>query len=148
MINFCNKVHLPFSVLFIFICLFLLPACERDQSILHSSTENNYQYFGYDSSGVLIIRGWLYLHFTSAGQIEGDWDFKKVSEQPNLGPQIGQGHLVGSVNDSTFWINLNPNFADNNVFLNGIFKKDTLKGQWMYSTFVGATNWGKFTAIR
>jgi hypothetical protein len=38
--------------------------------------------------------------------------------------------------------------ADNNVFLEGILTGDSLNGNWNWSTFIGITNSGTFTAAR
>jgi hypothetical protein len=44
------------------------------------------------------------------------------------------------------WINLNPNFADNNCYLYGNRHMSMYSGEWKWITFAGITNKGPFTA--
>jgi len=58
--------------------------------------------------------------------------------------------LNGFVTDDIYYnINLNPMIAtDDNVFLEGVLSGDSLNGNWNWSTFIGITNGGTFTAKR
>lgn len=119
-----------------------------------------YHYTAYDSTGTAIVDGELRLNYvetdpeaSSPYAIEGRWDLRKASEAAeNIGPQTGEGKLVGTVDKrDRIRINLNPNWNDNNVLLQGNFTDERLgdiEGQWTYITFVGEANGGRFEAVR
>jgi hypothetical protein len=106
-----------------------------------------YEYSGFDSGGKKVISGKLVLTEIKGRSIKGTWDLKQVGPGEKLGPQIGTGDFAGSIEaDGAININLNPNWADNNIFLNGRFVNGELKGDWHFSTFVGPTTKGTFVA--
>lgn len=115
-----------------------------------------YTYNGYDSSGDLLVTGTLWLYYETRNDpdfsttITGEWDLQQVKTAENIGPQVGQGKLRGSVEDNgTVYIDLNPGWADNNVTLFGHFGselRDSIDGDWSFSTFVGPVNSGRFEA--
>jgi hypothetical protein len=81
--------------------------------------------------------------------ISGEWQLIMIGNIKNAGDQFGSGSLNGLViSDVNYHINLNPQMADNNVFLEGILTGDSLNGSWNWSTFIGITNSGTFTAVR
>jgi len=43
-------------------------------------------------------------------------------------------------------INLNPEWADNNVFLEGTIDGNKITGNWVYSGFGGVMNHGTYSA--
>ena len=63
---------------------------------------------------------------------------------------FGSRSLNGFVTDDIYYnINLNTMIStDDNVFLEGILSSDSLNGNWNWSTFIGLTNGGTFTAKR
>ena len=71
---------------------------------------------------MLVVSGRLELTWTN-DVISGNWAFAYVgpgdpeTAEHRLGPQIGQGRLEGWKHGNTLSINLNPGWADNNVFL-------------------------------
>jgi len=64
----------------------------------------------------------------------------------NIGPQDGEGDLIGSVSDTSIYINLQPNFVDNNIILTGIIDNKYIYGKWHWATFAGITNQGNFNS--
>ncbi|MCL6100815.1 MAG: hypothetical protein M1391_19830 [Bacteroidetes bacterium] len=48
----------------------------------------------------------------------------------------------------TVSINLNPNFVDNNVVLQGTMSSDGFNGKWEWIGFAGKLNGGSFNAVR
>lgn len=105
-----------------------------------------YEYTGLDSSGKKVVAGTLNLTEIKDKSIKGTWELKQVADGSKLGPQTGSGDFSGESGPDGININLNPNTADNNVFLNGKFENGELRGTWTYSTFVGPTTKGTFTA--
>jgi hypothetical protein len=78
--------------------------------------------------------------------VTGEWSL--ASNANEVGPQDGTGTLEGRISaDGFLSIDLNPTSADNDVFLQwtqGDSSLDT--GTWSWSTLMGATNEGTFTA--
>ena len=108
-----------------------------------------YMYTGYDSTGVMIVSGKLVIDFLEEGKLEGQWQLSRSgTNTDNIGPQTGQGVLVGSVENDTAWVELNPDYRDNNVGLHGRLDGREFKGKWIYSSFIGITNWGTFEAVK
>jgi len=52
---------------------------------------------------------------------------------------------MGSISNDIFSANLNPEYVDNNVFLNGTMAGDQITGQWIYAGYPGILNQGTFT---
>jgi hypothetical protein len=120
-----------------------------------SDFEDVYDYTAYDGAGGVVVTGTLYLvHVPNdvAGEpdyLQGRWVLRARAE--GVGPQDGQGTLGGTAErDGTFYVNLNPEMADNNVFLRGAFQDERarMEGEWSYTTFVGEVAGGRFEAVR
>ena len=134
--------------------LLLMSGCDG----MNAEGDGMYRYTAFDEAGAVLVRGTLRLDFVEADEAEfpvritGSWDLEQVRDEATVGPQVGEGRLQGSVDaEGTLWISLNPQMADNNVFLSGSFEEERsgdLQGRWMYSTFVGPTSEGPFTATR
>lgn len=111
-----------------------------------------YEYIGYDTLQRQIVSGWLGINDPdSVGQFGGAWSIKKYNSEPwpfDMGPQDGNGSLLGQIHGSELTINLNPDMADNNVILVADTSYHRLLGTWHYSTFAGEVNRGAFEAIR
>lgn len=108
----------------------------------------SYAYSGFDAAGRLVITGSLTLDVQNPANVTGTWHLESVGSVQNLGPQIGDGQLVGTLSGTTLNVNLNPNVNDSNVFLNGTFDVRTYRGQWTYSGFAGVLNQGSFEALQ
>jgi hypothetical protein len=107
-----------------------------------------YAYSSLDSNGDAIVRGWFTLVFSETGRVSGEWHFLSITNRTDIGPQTGDGQLTGSVVDTILYLNLNPNWVDNNVYLSGRLDAALYHGRWDWSTFVGITNHGTFEAVR
>ncbi|HEX9974845.1 MAG TPA: hypothetical protein VGD14_22515 [bacterium] len=105
-----------------------------------------YKYTGYDSMGVKIITGWIEFLFEDSTDITGRWELDKIGDPQNIGPQVGSGYLVGSLENHQLFLNLNPEYVDNNVFLICPYDDQKLTGKWNYSGFPGIINHGTFVA--
>ena len=107
-----------------------------------------YSYRAYNSKGELAVSGTMTFEEVDTISVSGIWAFAAVLTSEAVGPQVGTGKLAGSLQKSSISINLNPGWADNNVFLQGTVFSDSITGRWMWSTFVGPTAEGKFRAIK
>ena len=105
-----------------------------------------YRYSAAEDGGGLVITGRITLS-AQTNPLTGTWSLRQAGEAKGpIGPQIGEGQLRGDVSGSQLWGDLNPGWADNNVFLDGRLTGNTWTGLWSYSTFFGAVNGGPFTA--
>jgi len=110
---------------------------------------NTFSYTARDTLGAIVAEGWLMLDLRDPSNITGEWEINQVKDSVVIGPQVGHGSLKGSLKSSNdMWIGLNPNWVDNNVFLSGKYDGNTFSGKWIFSSFIGLTNWGTFTAVR
>jgi hypothetical protein len=130
------------SVLFTII---ILAAC-NDENSSSPSLSDTYLYKSYDSTGSLIAEGEFTIHQHASGELTGRWKFQRRGSHSDCGPQFGSGNLVGGIDDDKMWINLNPNYADNNCYLYGNRHRNIYSGEWQWATFAGITNKGPFIA--
>jgi len=115
----------------------------------HHDHSTTFDYTARDSLGTIVAKGWLTLDLRDPVNVTGHWEIKQVKDSIYIGPQDGQGRLEGSLkNSGDMWIGLNPGYVDNNVFLNGKYENDKYSGKWMFSSFIGLTNWGTYVAVR
>jgi len=136
---------LIFAIL-VFALLFVIQSCS--ESTIEAVPEGAFAYTSYDSLGKKIAIGWLFFDLDDSSYIEGEWNINKVGNHGSIGPQIGEGNLVGSFIEDKLSIELNPNFVDNNLRLIGNLVGNKYSGKWFYSSLIGLTNWGRFEAIR
>ncbi len=107
-----------------------------------------YSYTSYDTTGTAIVRGWLTINYKDSSEITGEWHFGKIGNPNNTGPQIGSGELSGRIADDRIWLELHPQFVDNNLQLSGKVENDMYSGVWQWITLKGITNFGTFEAVR
>ena len=62
----------------------------------------------------------------------------------HVGPQIGEGTLAGRQVGDSYAIDLNPGWADNNVFLSAELTASGWSGTWSWSTIAGVAASGPF----
>ncbi len=136
--------------------LYLIPFAACDTADTNSDEKGMYAYTAYDANNVAVINGSLSLHFledTFPSEVEGEWNLDKMGET-EVGPQVGEGVLRGTVDASGgFRINLNPEVADQNVYLVGTFRgssqdQESFEGSWRYETLSGTISSGSFEAKR
>ncbi len=113
-----------------------------------SESDELYEYTGFDSTGTVIVTGWLVFDQWDSSRVEGEWSFWAVGSAENVGPQLGSGIFEGGHDSTCIWLNLNPDWVDNNVFLSGIKKGNKITGKWSYSGFMGVVNQGLFRAAK
>jgi hypothetical protein len=120
----------------------LLVSCEDSDTPITGT----YRYTA-SESGTPVVSGLLHLDEVSLTRVRGRWEFARIgSSNVEVGPQIGSGPLEGSFDGTVISIDLNPGFADNNVFLSGTFQGTTLRGEWNFSGIAGPVSQGTFLA--
>lgn len=121
-----------------------------------------YAYTAYDSTGAAVVQGTMRVDFReveatecerdcSAFRLAGRWSFEQTRDAEQIGTQVGEGPLRGSVQENgEAYINLNPEVEDNNVTLRGEFEDGhlrALQGEWAYQSWT-LINSGPFEAER
>ena len=112
-----------------------------------------FQYVGYNKAGVAVVHGTITLAEQNGGVLNGSWNLQATASADRIGPQVGQGELRGTValsssGSTEVSLDLNPQWADNNVYLVGQARGATIRGDWTRSTLRGATEGGRFTATK
>lgn len=137
--------------MFIFLVLGCLAGCGNDlfdNTDFGSMPPGAYRYLGFDSKDQLVVKGWLRFDSLNPESFEGDWHLEPVGDPQNIGPQAGDGRLVGRIVDGITQVDLNPEFRDNNVTLSGALQNDSYRGRWTWSGFAGPISQGRFEAKR
>lgn len=125
---------------------FVISSCSENVTEYDSSEK--YLYKSYDTTGAKIVEGWLTINYLDNMEITGRWDLGKVGNPENIGPQVGNGNLIGGLNSNKTWIELNPEYRDNNLQLLGTIQQGKFFGEWQYLSYSGVTNYGTFEAIK
>lgn len=107
-----------------------------------------YQYEGFDVQGRRVVRGVMTIMTGDSMEVSGEWRFYATGDPSRIGPQVGSGKLVGAVVANKIWLNLNPRYVDNNVFLTGTGSGRVLLGTWEYVGFPGVLAGGTFRAVQ
>lgn len=94
------------------------------------------------------VTGWFTTERTGPHKISGEWHFSYVGEPVEVGPQVGDGILAGTVEGDHIVINLNPGWQDANVYLDGVLTGDRYLGDWTFSSLAGIVSQGPFEATR
>lgn len=131
--------------------LLLCFACSGGPSAPAGLRDGRLDYRGYSASGEQVLRGSIQLEFHDDTTVTGSWSIAWVAgadtTQP-VGPQVGTGALVGTRHGDTLRLELNPQFADNNVGLRAVATGSGWRGEWEWSGFPGLMSRGRFTASR
>lgn len=109
-----------------------------------------YLYKGFDTNGVLVIKGILNLTISETNKISGDWHLQTTSSKTSdeIRNTTDSGKLGGTINDNKIYLNLNPGWSDNNVMLNGNVTTTNISGTWGHYGYAGLTIGGKFEAVK
>jgi hypothetical protein len=127
--------------------VFLICSCKEKEPITASGPGQTFCYKSFDLNHNLIVQGWLEIKFEDSGKISGTWNLQKLDNTENIGPQVGTGELVGGIiNKDSIWIELNPQYKDNNLQLCGKYRSPSITGKWLWISFIGITNQGYFYA--
>lgn len=152
-----KMISMRISTLFL-LCAVLLGACRSFSERSSDSPAGTYSYVAYDADGEKVVAGVLQIGAIRGVEnrsylLEGTWDMKAVgNSKEEIGPQLGKGRLIGTVDaDGSYWIDLNPDFRDNNVMLHGQIAGriyEEIEGEWQHVTLIGPANEGSFEAVR
>lgn len=108
------------------------------------------RYNAASTQGVPLLAGSLSLAIHDDSTVTGTWVIDWVAgadTTARVGPQVGSGAFSGQqLADGSVQLNLNPLYADNNVFLNATVSRDGFSGEWSWSGFPGVLSAGRFTA--
>lgn len=107
-----------------------------------------FHYTSYDSTGIKVAQGWFTMDISDPDSVTGEWHFNSVDNARSIGPQTGDGELIGGFHDALLWIELQPQYRDNNLQLQGEFTGERFTGKWMWISFAGISNSGRFEAVR
>jgi len=80
----------------VIILLLLTVGCEKDKLVNETPQVDVYSYSAFDTTGTKIIQGWFEVSFIDSSRIEGDWHLHKTSDVGEIGPQTGDGKLIGT----------------------------------------------------
>jgi hypothetical protein len=110
--------------------------------------DGGFEYRAYDGDGELLLVGTVTLETDADSSIAGTWEIRWAPGADTttvVGPQVGSGTLAGWLRAEYAAIDLNPGWADNNVFLVARAEDHgALRGEWHYSTFIGPVAEGRF----
>ena len=141
-----------FIIIGLFALISTFPGCQdSDDTPLGPIPVNAFRYTSFDQNGKQIVEGWLTLEVDDSLRITGEWHLAAIGNPQNIGPQVGSGNLVGGVNQEKTeitWVELNPQYRDNNLQLIGILKDKTYSGEWVWISFAGISAQGTFRAVR
>ncbi|WP_457565880.1 hypothetical protein [Caldithrix abyssi] len=88
-----------------------------------------YQYKGYDTPRVAIVKDWVSFVYQYSTHITGEWYLKKFGNPQNIGPQVGSRNLVEGIDGKRVWTEWHPQFHDNNLQLKGKIADGCYKGE-------------------
>lgn len=128
--------------------MLLTMGCEKNKQATEPQNMDIYSYSAYDATGTKIIQGWLEISIIDSSRMEGTWHLQKTANVGAVGPQTGDGKLIGNIYNDSISINLNPGVVDNNVILRGSFLDYVSKGEWSWVTIAGVTKKGIYKMIR
>jgi len=130
------------------ILVIVFVSCKDDASLTGPISSGRYEYKAYDSSGNLVVFGWLFIHTDNPPNINGTWSLEGIAPLNEIGPQTGSGELQGRYENDEISINLNPQYIDNNVCLSGSVEGESIIGLWQRISYSGVTNEGTFSAVK
>lgn len=129
-------------------------SCSSSDSSKHHNLKNNefkkgdYNFSFSDSLGSKLIDGTMTLD-TNAENFSGSYQVTQKYVDSFQGLSTMKGMLSGTYSkmDNKLFINMNPKLADANVFINGKVYRDSLVGEWNFTTMMGVQMKGSFIAI-
>jgi hypothetical protein len=135
-------------LIIILLILATVYSCKEEDKIVAPTSLGKLNYQSFDTTGVLIVDGWMTVELKDSMAIIGSWQLNNLQHRDDIGPQEGAGELIGYIEGSSVTIDLNPGNADHNVYLNGTLTGNGIQGQWVWTSFIGPTNWGTFKAVK
>jgi len=105
-----------------------------------------YNYQAFNQSGRLVVTGILRFDQLDIHGVKGSWQMKNVNGSDRTGISETFGVFEGFLKGDALYLNLNPEWVDNNVILQGKQTGSGFEGEWAYIGFPGVLNQGKFKA--
>ena len=126
-------------------------ACSTNGAAPRGSLRNAVLHYSAASAqGVPLLAGSLRLTIHDDSTVTGTWVIDWIAgadTTARVGPQVGSGTFSGQeLADGSVQLNLNPLYADNNVFLSATVTRDGFSGEWSWSGIAGPITTGRFTA--
>lgn len=131
--------------------ILLCSACSGSPSAPAAQRAGGFEYHAFVTPGHEVLKGTIDFEFSDDSVVTGTWSIAwamGADTTLEVGPQVGSGPLVGSRYGDTMRIQLNPDFADNNVGLVAVATPDGWRGEWEWVAFTGPRTRGPFTASR
>jgi len=127
----------------------LAAACEGNFVAPQDGEEQTWEYTAYDFNNQAVVTGTFVVR-AQGRTFNGSWETRLLKAGAEVGPQVGTGDLWGEwdTEGQSVFFDMNPGWADNNVFLTGAPDGNLLRGNWSHSTLVGNVSGGQFTARR
>jgi hypothetical protein len=141
------KESLSFVAL-VLIPLFVISCSSSKYSAVNFKT-GNYGFSMSDSTANTLIEGTMKLDTNAGGKIYGSYSITKkyVNDFPGLSTMTGSCEGTYVKSEGMIHLNMNPKLADANVFISAKIYRNSLAGDWAFSTFRNAiSNKGKFIA--
>jgi hypothetical protein len=139
-----------FFVAVIIFCYSCSGSHDSDYNNKHTKfMKGDYDFSFSDSLGTKLVEGTLTIDSNSAS-FTGRYDITQKDTTVSMpGMTMMKGSLNGTYSrkDNSLFINMNPKLADANIFIKGKVYKNSLIGDWSYSTMMGVKKSGSFIAI-
>ena len=134
---------------FILASTLLLAACETGFVAPRDGETQTWEYTAYDFNNTAVVSG-TFIVTADGRHFTGTWETQLLKPNAEVGPQVGTGDLLGEwdTEGQSIFFDMNPGWADNNVFLTATPDGDMLRGNWSHSTLTGVRTGGQFTARR
>ena len=129
----------------------LLLACASTSEESAGLGTHSFRYSALSSEGKPLLTGQLAFRFIDNSTVAGTWTIGWADGADTtavVGPQIGSGLLVGTRRGAMLAIQLNPDYADNNVGLEAIRTSRGYAGHWVWTAITGPRTSGRFAAER
>ena len=113
------------------LALALLLGCAGASTETAASRAGGFRYVGRSPAGVPVLTGRIALAIPDDSTVTGTWAIGWIPGADTtlpVGPQVGSGTLVGHRMGDTLLIEMNPNWADNNVALKAFPTADGYTG--------------------
>ena len=110
--------------------------------------KGKYSFIFEDSLGNKLTEGIFTVESINFQKVNGVYEVKNMFVDKINGLNSKGGNFEAQMDSSmkNLSINMNPKIADANLFINAMVKKDSLIGDWYFSTMRGKQNPGLFRA--
>jgi major membrane immunogen (membrane-anchored lipoprotein) len=132
----------------VFVFALIVISCSGSKYTPVDIKTGDYSFSMSDSSGNTIAEGDMKIDTSAGGKVYGTYTFthKYKSNYPGLNTMGGT--FDGSYNktDGMIHLNMNPKLADANVFVEARVYRNSIAGEWSFSTMKGVEATGHFVA--